>query len=393
MNMQTYTTPEDRLLLGPGPSNINPRVTRSMLLPLMGYLDPLFLKVMDESVDLLRQVFQTTNEFTLAISGTGSSGMEAALVNMLEPGDTAVVGTYGLFGQRIADIASRCGANVITVPAEWGKTLDETEVAKVMKSAAPVKLLAAVHVETSTGIVQPLTGLANIAHENGALFLVDAVTSLGGVDLRVDDWEIDICYSATQKCVGSPPGMSPITLSQRAVEVLRNRSTPIQSFYLDLLQLERYWLTDRVYHHTASMPMIYAMREALMMVIEEGLGNRHKRHETNALALRSGLAVLGMHPLAPEGYRAAPLTAVLIPDTIDEAKIRRSLLMEYGIEIGGGFGPLAGKICRLGLMGESSQDNNGLYLLHCLESILRREGIEILPGASIAEAHKVLFGN
>ncbi len=393
MNMQTYTTPEDRLLLGPGPSNINPRVTRSMLLPLMGYLDPLFLKVMDESVDLLRQVFQTTNEFTLAISGTGSSGMEAALVNMLEPGDTAVVGTYGLFGQRIADIASRCGANVITVPAEWGKTLDETEVAKVMKSAAPVKLLAAVHVETSTGIVQPLTGLANIAHENGALFLVDAVTSLGGVDLRVDDWEIDICYSATQKCVGSPPGMSPITLSQRAVEVLRNRSTPIQSFYLDLLQLERYWLTDRVYHHTASMPMIYAMREALMMVIEEGLGNRHKRHETNALALRSGLAVLGMHPLAPEGYRAAPLTAVLIPDTIDEAKIRRSLLMEYGIEIGGGFGPLAGKIWRIGLMGESSQDNNVLYLLHCLESILRREGIEILPGASIAEAHKVLFGN
>ena len=392
METQNFTEPMERLLLGPGPSNVNPRVIRAMTLPLMGYLDPTFLKVMDEVSELLRQVFRTSNEFTLAISGTGTSGMEASLVNMLEPGDVAVIGTHGLFGNRLADIASRCGAKVVTVGAEWGQTLDPSAVEQALKDAGQVKLLAVVHVETSTGVVQPLPPLAELAHSQNALFLVDAVTSLGGVDLRVDEWGIDICYSATQKCVGSPPGLSPITLSPRAVDVLRQRESPVQSFYLDLLQLERYWLTDRVYHHTASMSMIYALREALIMAVEEGLEARYERHQRNADALKAGFAVLGMRALAPEGAQATPLTAVVVPEGIDEAAIRRSLLSEYGIEIGGGFGPLAGKIWRVGLMGESSQAKHVLTLLHALEALLSRQGLEFAPGSSIAAAHRVLAG-
>ena len=392
METQNFTEPMERLLLGPGPSNVNPRVIRAMTLPLMGYLDPTFLKVMDEVSGLLRQVFRTSNEFTLAISGTGTSGMEASLVNMLEPGDVAVVGTHGLFGNRLADIASRCGAKVVTVGAEWGQTLDPSAVEQALKDAGQVKLLAVVHVETSTGVVQPLHPLAELAHSQNALFLVDAVTSLGGVDLRVDEWGIDICYSATQKCVGSPPGLSPITLSPRAVDVLRLRESPVQSFYLDLLQLERYWLTDRVYHHTASMSMIYALREALIMAVEEGLETRYERHQRNADALKAGFAVLGMRALAPQGAQATPLTAAVVPEGIDEAAIRRSLLSEYGIEIGGGFGPLAGKIWRVGLMGESSQGKHVLTLLHALEALLSRQGLEFAPGSSIAAAHRVLAG-
>ena len=388
--MQQFTEPRERLLLGAGPSNVSPRVIRAMTLPLMGYLDPTFLKVMDEVTALLRQMFRTSNEFTLAVSGTGTSGMEASLVNMLEPGDTAVIGTHGLFGQRLADIASRCGANVITVPAEWGQTLDPAAIEQALKDAGQVKLLAVVHVETSTGVVQPLASLAELAHNHDALFLVDAVTSLGGVDLRVDEWGLDICYSATQKCVGSPPGLSPITLSPRAVDVLRQRQTPVQSFYLDLLQLERYWLTDRVYHHTASMSNIYALREALIIAMEEGLEARYERHQRNADALKAGLATFGMQPLASKGSQANPLTAALVPDGIDEARVRRSLLGEYGIEIGGGFGPLAGKIWRIGLMGESSQARHVLTLLHALETLLAREGLEIAAGSSLSAAHQVL---
>jgi alanine-glyoxylate transaminase/serine-glyoxylate transaminase/serine-pyruvate transaminase len=361
-----------------------------MTLPLMGYLDPTFLKVMDEVTELLRQAFRTSNEFTLPVSGTGTSGMEAALVNMLEPGDTAVIGTHGLFGQRLADIAYRCGANVVTVTAEWGKTLDPAAIEQALKDAGQVKLLAVVHVETSTGVVQPLAPLGELAHNHNALFLVDAVTSLGGVDLRVDEWGIDICYSATQKCVGSPPGLSPITLSPRAVEVLRQRQTPVQSFYLDLLQLERYWLTARTYHHTVSMSNIYALREALIIAMEEGLEARYERHQRNADALKAGLATLGMQPLAEKGSQANPLTAALVPNGIDEARVRRSLLEEYGIEIGGGFGPLAGKIWRIGLMGESSKASHVLTLLHALEALLLREGCEISPGSSMAAAHQVL---
>ncbi len=388
--MQQYTEPRDRLLLGPGPSNVNPRVIRAMTLPLMGYIDPTFLRVMDETAALLRQAFGTSNELTLAVSGTGTSGMEAALVNLLEPGDSVVIGVNGVFGQRLADIAARCGANVTTVAADWGRTLDSAAVEQAITDAGPVKLLAVVHVETSTGVVQPLPPLAEAAHRHGALFLVDAVTSLGGVDLRVDEWGIDACYSATQKCVGAPPGLSPITLSPRAVEAVLARTAPVQSFYLDLLHLQRYWITDRTYHHTASMPLIYALREALVMAMEEGLEVRQQRHTRNAAALRAGLAEFGMRPLAVEGTQAPPLTAALVPDGLDEAKVRRTLLNEYGIEIGGGFGPLAGKIWRIGLMGESSQAAHVLTLLHALETLLAGEGIELASGAAVAAAHRSL---
>ena len=388
--MQQYTEPRDRLLLGPGPTNVNPRVIRAMTMPLMGYLDPTFLKVMDEVSALLREAFRTSNALTLAISGTGTSGMEAALINLLEPGDSVVVGINGLFGQRLADIATRCGANVKSVSAEWGQTLDPAAVDEAMSDAGQVKVLAVVHVETSTGVVQPLPPLAEIAHRHGALFLVDAVTSLGGVDLRVDEWGIDACYSATQKCLGAPPGLSPITLSQQAVDAVTARQTPVQSFYLDLLQIQRYWITDRTYHHTASMPMIYALREALVMAMEEGLDARHRRHQRNADALKAGLAELGMRPLPAADIQANPLTAALVPEGLEEAKIRRALLSEYGIEIGGGFGPLAGKIWRIGLMGESSQGSHVLTLLHALESLLAREGMELGAGAAVAAAHRAL---
>ena len=390
MQEQQFTEPKERILLGPGPSNVSPRVIKAMTLPIMGYLDPSFLKVMDETVDLLRQVFRTSNQLTLAVSGTGTSGMEAALVNVLEPGDTAVIGANGLFGQRMTDIASRCGAKVITVSADWGRPIDPDAVEKALKEAGQVKLVATVHAETSTGVLQPLEPLAELAHAHNSLFLVDAVTSLGGTDLRVDDWGIDICYSATQKCLGGPPGLSPITLSPKGAEAVRQRKHPIQSFYLDLLLLERYWLTDRAYHHTASMPMVYALREALRVVLEEGLESRFQRHRRNAAALKAGLRTLGFGFLAPEGFQTDALTATLVPDGIDELKVRRSLLGEYGIEIGGGFGALAGKIWRIGLMGESSQGSNVITLLQALEALLAKEGLEVRSGSAVAAAQEVL---
>ena len=387
--MDLLTEPKDRLLLGPGPSNVNSRVIKAMSMPIMGYLDPSFLKVMDELVAMLKVLFGTSNKFTLPLSGTGTSGMEAALVNILEPGDNVVVGINGLFGQRIADIAGRCGANVTTVTADWGHPLNLTEVEKAVESIDKLALLAAVHIETSTGVIQPLKPLADIAHKHGALFLADAVTSLGGIELKIDEWGVDICYSATQKCVGAPPGMSPITLSDNAVEKIRNRTSSIQSFYLDLLLLEKYWITDRTYHHTASMHIIYAVREALSMAIEEGLPNRVHRHKTKAEALKEGLRALGFDILAQEGYQAPPLTAPIIPDTVDEASIRKSLLSEYGIEIAGGFGPLAGKIWRIGLMGESSQETNVLTFLKALEELLAKTDHKFEPGSSLTSAKQV----
>ena len=387
--MDLLTEPKDRLLLGPGPSNVNSRVIKAMSMPIMGYLDPTFLKVMDELVAMLKVLFGTSNKFTLPLSGTGTSGMEAALVNILEPGDNVVVGINGLFGQRIADIAGRCGANVTTVTADWGHPLNLTDVEKAVESTDKLALPAAVHIETSTGVIQPLKPLADIAHKHGALFLADAVTSLGGIELKIDEWGVDICYSATQKCVGAPPGMSPITLSDNAVEKIRNRTSSIQSFYLDLLLLEKYWITDRTYHHTASMPIIYAVREALSMAIEEGLPNRVHRHKTNAEALKEGLRALGFDILAQEGYQAPPLTAPIIPDTVDEASIRKSLLSEYGIEIAGGFGPLAGKIWRIGLMGESSQETNVLTFLKALEELLAKTDHKFEPGSSLTSAKQV----
>ncbi|MCH8194708.1 MAG: alanine--glyoxylate aminotransferase family protein [Chloroflexi bacterium] len=382
--------PPDRLLLGPGPANVSPRVLRALATPLLGHLDPAFLSIMDDTVYLLRQVFQTSNHVTIPISGTGSAGMEAALCNVVEPGDTVVIGINGYFGERLAEMASRYGARVVRVEAEWGLPLELEKIQKALKAERSVKVVAIVHAETSTGVLQPLDGLANLARSHDALLLVDAVTSLGGIDLRVDDWEIDICYSGTQKCLGAPPGLSPLTFGPRAVEVLRSRKTKVANWYLDLTLLGQYWGGERIYHHTAPISMIYALREALRIVDEEGLQKRFARHRRSARALWAGLEAMGIGLIAPEGYRAYSLTTVRIPEGVDDAALRRTLLEDWGIEIGGGLGPLRGKAWRVGLMGYNSTAKSVLTFLAALESALVQQGLEIAQGAGAAAAQRAL---
>ncbi|MCH8190917.1 MAG: alanine--glyoxylate aminotransferase family protein [Chloroflexi bacterium] len=382
--------PPDRLLLGPGPANVSPRVLRALATPLLGHLDPAFLSIMDDTVYLLRQVFQTSNHVTIPISGTGSAGMEAALCNVVEPGDTVVIGINGYFGERLAEMASRYGARVVRVEAEWGLPLELEKIQKALKAERSVKVVAVVHAETSTGVLQPLDGLANLARSHDALLLVDAVTSLGGIDLRVDDWEIDICYSGTQKCLGAPPGLSPLTFGPRAVEVLRSRKTKVANWYLDLTLLGQYWGGERVYHHTAPISMIYALREALRIVDEEGLQKRFARHRRSARALWAGLEAMGIGLIAPEGYRAYSLTTVRIPEGVDDAALRRTLLEDWSIEIGGGLGPLRGKAWRVGLMGYNSTAKSVLTFLAALESALVQQGLEIAQGAGAAAAQRAL---
>ena len=379
-----------RVLLGPGPSKANARVLKAMTTPMLGYLDTEFVQVMDDTVGLLRRVFGTKNRLTLPVSGTGTAGMEAALTNVIEPGDGVVVGVKGYFGERIADIAARCGGVVTKVEAEWGTHIPAEKIEKVVAKAAPVKLVALVHGETSTGILQPLKDAVEIAHQNGALFLADCVTSLGGQPVDIDALGIDIAYSCTQKCLAAPPGLSPISFSERAVEVIRNRKTPIQSFYLDMMLLENYWHGEkRGYHHTASMSMIYALREALRVVLEEGLGVRYKRHEHNARALLAGATAIGLQPAAEEGYRAPMLTTLRIPDGIDDATIRKRLIADYGIEIGAGLGVFAGKAWRIGLMGESSNERNVMLVLSALEKLLIASGHNGARGAAVHAASQV----
>lgn len=382
--------PPERILLGPGPAGIPPRVLRAMATPLLGHLDPAFLGIMEDVVHLLRETFQTSNQLTIPISGTGSAGMEAAICNMVEPGDTVVVGIMGYFGQRIAEMASRYGARVVTIDGEWGKPLQPEQLQRTLKGLGNVQVVAVVHAETSTGVLQPLQDIARLARDKGALFLVDTVTSLGGEDVRVDDWDIDICYSGTQKCIGAPPGLAPITLSPRAAEVLRSRKTKVTSWYLDMSLLQQYWGSDRVYHHTAPISMVYALREALRIVQEEGLPARIARHRRNALALAAGLEALGLRLIAPEGCRIHPLTAVRIPDGVNDGAVRTALLNEFGIEIGGGLGVFKGKAWRIGLMGYSSTPANVFALLSALERLLPRQGFHVAPGAGLAAAQVLL---
>ena len=382
--------PPLRTLLGPGPSNVHPRVSQALAAPVVGHLDPAFLEIMDQTMVLLREVFQTSNEVTLPISGTGSAGMEAAIANLVEPGDTIVVGVNGLFGQRMCDVAERYGANVVTVEAEWGQPLDPDAVRRALQTAATPKVLAVVHVETSTGVIQPLPDLAAAAHENGALFLVDAVTSLSGSDLRVDEWGIDLAYSGTQKCLGVPPGLAPITMNDAAREALHHRSEKVRSWYLDLSMIENYWGEGRTYHHTAPISMIYALHEGLQLIHEEGLEARFARHRQNSAALRAGLEALGLQLVVSEPHRADPLTTVYVPDGADDAAARRDLLQRHGIEIGGGLGPLRGRIWRIGLMGHSSTGENVLLLLNALGDVLSLQGLELPADASVATAARAL---
>lgn len=386
--------PPERILMGAGPSSVHPRVLQAMAQPIIGHLDPAFLGVMDDVMKALRMAFQTSNRLTLPLSATGTAGMEAAFCNVSEPGDTVVLAINGYFGSRMVEIASRSGAQVHTVEYPWGKPVgpDLSALEEEMKKHRKIKAVGVVHGETSTGVLNSLPELATLAHRYDALLIADAVTSLGGEEVPIDQWDVDVCYSATQKCLGAPPGLAPISLGPRAVKVLKERKTPVQSFYLNLSDLESYWSEnqDRVYHHTAPISMIYALREAMRMLMEEGLENRIRRHARNAAALRSGLEALGLELFAEQGYQLNPLTAVKVPDGVKSAHVRGKLREEHGIEISGGLGQIADRVWRIGLMGYSSSEHSVLTFLSALESILPDEGYEVARGAGVAAAEQVL---
>jgi len=388
--MPSYTdlNPPTRTLLGPGPSNVHPRVLKAMATPLVGHLDPTFLEVMDEVQQLLRFVFQTENELTIPVSGTGSAGMEASLFNLIEEGDEVLVAVNGYFGERMCQMVPRCGGRVRRIEAPWGRVFEPDQIEDALEDR-PVKVVAIVHAETSTGVLQPLEEISEIVHRYGALLLVDAVTSLGGVELKVDEWDIDACYSGTQKCLSCPPGLAPLTFGPRAEEVLRNRGTPVGSWYLDLSLIQRYWGKERTYHHTAPISMNYALREALRLVYEEGLEARFARHRLNQRALVAGLEAMGLELLVSEEYRLPTLTTVRIPDGVEDARVRSRLLKEFNIEIAGGLGELKGQIWRIGLMGHSSRRENVFLLLGALEYLLRDEGFPIPRGKALEAASQV----
>lgn len=380
--------PSLRILMGPGPSNVHPRVLRAMSTPLVGHLDPDFIAIMNEVQALLRDLFRTENKMTIPMSGTGSSGMETCFCNLLEPGDTAVVCVNGLFGERMSDIVERLDGKLVRVEAEWGKIIEPDAVKQALRKNR-AKLVAIVHAETSTGVRQPIEEIGKIAHEHGAMLLVDTVTSLGGCDVRVDDWQIDACYSGTQKCLSCPPGLSPVTFSQEAVDALHARKRKVSSWYLDLSMIEKYWGDERFYHHTAPISMIYALREALRIIMEEGLEERFERHMVNHHALAAGLDRMEIEFLVEEKYRLPMLNAVKIPSGVNDVNVRRYLLNKYGIELGGGLGSLKGKAWRIGLMGHSSNRQNVLLFLTALEEALASERKRTTSGAAVAAAMEV----
>ena len=379
--------PPSRILLGPGPSNVDPRVLRAMSMPLVGHLDPYFLEIMDEVMELLRYVFRTKNRFTIPISGTGSAGMETCLVNLVGQGDEVVVGVNGFFGQRMSEIVKRCGGTPIEVRENWGEALKAESVEDALANSN-AKLVALVHAETSTGVLQPLEEISKIARRYGALLLADTVTSLGGVELEIDQHGVDISYSGTQKCLNCPPGLSPITLNEKAAEFVKDREGKIQSWYLDLNLIEKYWEEDRVYHHTAPISMIYALREALRIIYEEGLEERWKQHLESSQALIRGLNAIGLETLSARN-RLPSLTAVKIPEGVSDVNVRRTLLNDFNIEIGGGLGELKGKIWRIGLMGINACERNVILVLEALERALRKEGLPVKPGEGVAAAVEV----
>ena len=372
--------PGERVLMGPGPSDVSVRVLQAMSAPCIGHLDPVFLSIMDETQRLLRFLFQTENALTIPVSGTGSAGMETCFVNLVEPGDEVVVCVNGVFGTRMCDIVNRLGAQLIRVGADWGKTIDPDAVREAVKGKNP-KVLAVVHAETSTGVLQPLEDLSSIAKESGALFLVDMVTSLAGIEVALDRMGIDAAYSGTQKCISCPPGLSPISFSAAAMETLKNRKSPVVSWYLDMSMVSSYWGADRKYHHTAPINMIYGLREALRIIAEEGLEARFARHMLNHRALVAGVEGMGLSMLVAEGERLPMLNAVQIPEGADDLKVRKALLNDFGMEIGGGLGDLAGKVWRVGLMGHASRRRNVFLFLSALETILKAQGVNVQPDA------------
>jgi len=380
-------SPPVRVLMGPGPSDVHPRVLQALAAPTVGHLDPYYLEVMNDLQGMLRTLFNTTNQMTMAISGTGSAGMEAAVVNLIEPGDKMVVCVNGVFGGRMADVARRAGAEVIQVERPWGEVFRVADLEAAL--AQKPKVVGIVMAETSTGAWQPLEEISAAVHDAGAMLLVDAVTSLGGVPVEVDRWQIDAIYSGTQKCLSCPPGLAPVSFSPRAMEVVLSRKHKVQSWYLDTTMLASYWGTERVYHHTAPINMTWGLYEAVRLLLEEGLENVHARHKLNHQALKAGLEALGIRYAAEEGHQLPMLNAVLIPEGVDDVQVRSGLLSRFGIEIGGGLGAFKGKAWRIGLMGHACRRNNVLLLLGALEQLLAEQGYKFSPGASVAAANAV----
>ncbi|AGN01080.1 class V aminotransferase [Salinarchaeum sp. Harcht-Bsk1] len=370
-------TPPDRTLMGPGPSDVHPRVLRAMSTPLVGHLDPSFVEIMDEVQELLRYTFRTDNEWSIPVSGTGSAAMEAAIGNVVAPGDTMLVPTNGYFGGRMAEMARRAGGDVVEVDAPWGEPLDPADVEDALATHEP-DVFGFVHAETSTGAKQiDVPALTEAAHDHGALVIADSVTSIGGVELRVDEWGIDVAYAGPQKCLSCPPGASPLTLNDRAMEKVRAREEPARSWYLDLSLLDDYWGDERAYHHTAPITNVYALREALRLVAEEGIESRWERHLEMAGALKAGMEAMGLGLNPADEYWLPSLNAVRVPDGVDDGAVISTLLEDYDIEIASGLGDLEGDIFRIGCMGYSARPENVIYVVNALGETLERLGAEV----------------
>jgi alanine-glyoxylate transaminase/serine-glyoxylate transaminase/serine-pyruvate transaminase len=360
-----------RLLLGPGPANVHLRVRQALAMNVLGHLDPRFIELMDEVKELIRYVWQTDNDFTIPVSGTGSAAMEATLANCVEPGDVVLIGVNGYFGERLCNMASRYGADVRRMEKPWGQVFTLEEIGEALEKNRPA-ILGLVHGETSTGALQPMEGVGKLCREFGALLLLDTVTTLGGVPVLLDRWHVDLAYSCSQKCLGCPPGLAPLTLGDRAMEKLNNRKTPVANWYLDMTLVGKYWGKERVYHHTAPVNMNYALREALSIITEEGLEKRWQRHRINAEMLWEGLEELGIKCHVEKNFRLPSLTTALIPEGVDGKSVAGYLLRNYNIEIAAGLGQLAGKVWRIGLMGFNSRPENILLLLTAMREALQK---------------------
>jgi alanine-glyoxylate transaminase/serine-glyoxylate transaminase/serine-pyruvate transaminase len=362
-----------RKLMGPGPLDIHPRVYQALTSPIIGYLDPAYLKILDQVGEQLRKVFQTRNRTTHAAPGTGTAGMEACVANLIEPGDKILVCVHGYFGDRLRQMVERQGAQIMLIEEEWGKPTDPQKVEAALK-ADTYKVIALVHAETSTGVLQPMDDIVKLAAHYGVMILLDTVTSLGGIEIKMDEWGLDAAYSCSQKCIGCPPGLAPVSFSDRAVEAVKNRKQPVSSWYLDITLLEKYWGSDRVYHHTSSSTLNYALLEALRLIDEEGLQNRFDRHLENHRALVAGIEAMGLEMYVRPEYRLPTLNAVKIPEGVDDVKVRSYLLETFNLEIGGGLGALKGKVWRVGLMGYSSSAENVLFFLSAISRALVIQG-------------------
>lgn len=371
--MNSFIPPE-RILMGPGPSNVHPRVLNTMARPTIGHLDPRFIELMDEIKELLKYAFQTRNEVTFAVSGPGSVGMETCLVNLIEPGTKVLVCINGVFGGRMKSIVERCGAQPIVLNIPWGKAIDPNFLEDTLKKNSGISICCFVHAETSTGTKSDIKTLTEVAHKSNCLVIADTVTSLGGIPTLIDEWGIDVSYSGSQKCLSCPPGLSPVTLNEKAIDCIKNRKSPVQSWFMDLNLILSYWNGDakRAYHHTAPINSLYALHEALLILKEEGIENSWRRHEENGNKLVATLEKIGLKPFVNKNERLPQLTSVSIPEGVDEASVRLTLLNDHNIEIGAGLGELAGKVWRIGLMGYSSNEKNIDACVSALDKILNK---------------------